>query len=116
MTETPYAPDARTRANARLAAAAPSAVEAALAASLAVYDRVQALARFHRLSRETIMEGTPNAARMVLREIESALRVERARAGHWSYDLNRHIALLVAHRAESARLAGLEKAAAPRFS
>ena len=32
------------------------------------------------------------------------MRGERARRGHWSYDLNRHISLLVAHRAETARL------------
>jgi hypothetical protein len=32
------------------------------------------------------------------------MRRERARRGHWSYDLNRHISLFVAHRAETARL------------
>jgi hypothetical protein len=35
------------------------------------------------------------------------LRVERARgrAGHWTYDLNRHIGLLQAMKAEQERLA-----------
>ncbi|HEY8161999.1 MAG TPA: DUF6477 family protein [Methylocystis sp.] len=97
---------AKSDAIQRLKANARPALEAALTASLAGYDRLGALSRFHRLSRETIMSETPEAARAVLREIERALRVERARRGHWTYDLNRHIGLLVAHRAETARLAG----------
>lgn len=98
---------AKARAFERLKIAATGALESALAASLAGYDRRQALARFRRLPIETIRSETPAAAREVLREIERAMRVERARKGHWTYDLNRHIALLVAHRAESARLARL---------
>ncbi|MDJ0448853.1 DUF6477 family protein [Methylocystis sp. JR02] len=100
-------PVAQSAAVRRLKAHARPAVEAALGANLAGYDRLDALARFHRLSRDTILSETPEAARAVLREIEQALRKERARRGHWTYDLNRHIALLVAHRAESARLAGI---------
>jgi hypothetical protein len=95
--------DARTRAFERLRRAARPAVEAAISASLSTYDRRLALTRFHRLSPETVAAETPEAARAVVREIERALRAERARRGHWTYDLNRHIALLVAHRAESAR-------------
>jgi len=103
---------AKARTFERLDAAARPALDSALKASLAGYDRLDALSRFHRLSRETILSETPRAARVVLREIERALRAERARGGHWSYDLNRHIALLVAHRAETARLAALVKAPA----
>jgi hypothetical protein len=105
MTTAIAACNARETSFARLAAAARPAVERALQANLGAYDRMTALARFHRLSPETIRSETPAAARLVLREIERALRAERARCGHWTYDLNRHIALLVAHRAESARLA-----------
>lgn len=107
---------AKARAFQRLEAAARPAVESALEASFAAYNRAHALAPFHRLSQETIMSETPQAARLVLREIERALRAERARRGHWTYDLNRHIALLVTHRAESARLARLrdDGAAAPQ--
>lgn len=94
----------------RLEAAARPAVEAALVASLAAYNRAHALSRFHRLSPETILSETPQAAGLILREIERALRAERARRGHWTYDLNNHIALLVARRAESARLERLRKA------
>lgn len=107
---------AKSAAVGRLKAHARPAVEAALDASLAGYDRRHALSRFHRLSRETILSETPEAARAVLREIEQALRKERARRGHWTYDLNRHIALLVAHRAESARLAGIGRSAEGLFS
>jgi hypothetical protein len=100
---------AKARAFARLKDATRPALNAALDASLAGYDRLNALSRFHRLSREIILSETPEAARAVLSEIERALRAERARGGHWTYDLNRHIALLVAHRAEKARLTRLVK-------
>ncbi|WP_457795843.1 DUF6477 family protein [Methylocystis sp. S23] len=100
------------RAFERLKAAARPALVSALDAGLAGYDRRDALSRFHRLSRETIESETAEAARAVLREIERALRAERARSGHWTYDLNRHIALLVAYRAETARLARLGEARA----
>ncbi|WBK01664.1 DUF6477 family protein [Methylocystis parvus] len=99
---------AKTRAVQRLKAGARPALEEALQAGLAAYDRRDALSRFHRLSRETIAGETPDAVHAILREIARALRAERARSGHWTYDLNRHIALLVAHRAETARLARLE--------
>jgi hypothetical protein len=110
---TPHAPrharpdDARARALQRLRRAARPAVEVALAAGLAGYDRARALVRFHRLPKEIVAAETPEAARVVVREIERALRAERARRGHWTYDLNRHIALLVAYRAESERAARL---------
>ncbi len=107
MTRTNSSRDAKKQAFERLRSAARPAVEAALDANLGAYDRSTALARFHRLSPETITSETPEAARAVLREVERALRAERARRGHSTYDLNRHIALLVAHRAESARLARL---------
>ncbi len=86
---------------------ATQALDNAITASLAGYDRRTALVRLHRLSTETIQSETEDAARQVVLEIERALRRERARCGHWTYDLNRHIALHVAHRAETARLAAL---------
>ncbi len=79
------------------------ALAASLDAGLAAYDRASALRRFPRLSPDTIEGETQEAAQAVLRELERALRAERARAGQWSYDLNRHIGLLVAYRAEKAR-------------
>jgi hypothetical protein len=99
---------AKARAVERLRRAARPAVESAIAASLSTYDRHFALTRFHRLPAEIVSAETPEAARAVVREIERALRAERARRGHWTYDLNRHIALVVAYRAESARAARLK--------
>lgn len=97
-------PAAQDDRPARFAAEAGAALDAALAAGLNAYDRTRVLARFHRLSPQTIASESPDAARAALKEIERAMRGERARRGHWSYDLNRHISLLVAHRAETARL------------
>ncbi len=95
------------RAERRLAQEAPAALDASLRASLEKYDRKRALAAFHRLTHEIIDSETPAAARRVLDEIDCAIRRERARRGHWTYDLNRHIALHVAQRAERARLVRL---------
>ncbi|MCX7900322.1 MAG: DUF6477 family protein, partial [Methylocystis sp.] len=89
------------------ARAAPAALDAALEAGRACYDRTRELSRFRRLSKEIIDAETPEASRLIVREIENAMRIERGRAGHWSYDLNRHISLLVAHRVENARLRAL---------
>ncbi|OBS53003.1 hypothetical protein A8B73_08710 [Methylosinus sp. 3S-1] len=66
------------------------------------------------MSSETIAAETPQAARAVLREIERALRGERARAGHWTYDLDRHIGLVVAYRAEQARAERISRRATRR--
>jgi hypothetical protein len=88
-------------------APAKSALDNAVDAGLTGYNRRLTLGRLPRLSTETILDETEDAARQVVQEIERALRRERARAGHWTYDLNRHIALHVAHRAETARLAQL---------
>jgi len=42
----------------------------------------------------------------VLAKLRRALRAERSRglAGHWSYDLNRHLGLLSAYKGELAAL------------
>lgn len=47
--------------------------------------------------------------RTIVRRLERALRAERrrGRAGHWTYDLNRHLALKRALEAERAALARL---------
>jgi hypothetical protein len=93
-----------------LARRARDAMQSRLAASAGAYRRRDFLRSFHRLSSETIAAETVDAARVVLREIERALRAERARAGHWTYDLDRHIGLVVAHRAEQERAARLARA------
>ena len=52
---------------------------------------------------------TVSASRRLLARLRRALREERQRgkAGHWSYDLNRHIALAEAHKTELSRLEAL---------
>jgi hypothetical protein len=49
-------------------------------------------------------DETPQARRLILAKLRSALRAERRRgvAGHWTYDLSRHVALLRVYRAELA--------------
>lgn len=95
----------------RLRAAARKTLQSALRAKAEAYRREEFLRSFHRLPRSVIAAETPQAAAAVLKELERALRAERARAGHWTYDLSRHIALLVAHRAERARALRLARTA-----
>ena len=49
-------------------------------------------------------DARPAARRAILARLARALRAERnrGRAGHWTYDLNRHIALRQAYVAERA--------------
>jgi hypothetical protein len=53
------------------------------------------------------LEGTER----IVAQLRKAIRAERRRAqqGHWTYDINRHLALAEALKAEEARLAGLRK-------
>jgi hypothetical protein len=103
---------AEAQAASRLRAGAAGALDAAIAASLKVYDRRRELARLPALTPDIVAAETAASARLVVRELENALRRERARIGHWTYDLNRHIALLVALRAETARRETIARAAA----
>lgn len=100
----------------RLRAAARKSLQIALRERAGAYRREEFLRSFHRLSRGAIAAETPEAAAAVLKELERALRAERARAGHWTYDLSRHIALLVAHRAEQARALRLTRQASSKAS
>lgn len=91
----------------RMRAAARESLQIAMRQKAGAYRRENFLRSFHRLTPAAIAAKTPEAAAAVLRELERALRAERARAGHWTYDLARHIALLVAYRAEQARASSL---------
>ena len=55
---------------------------------------------------QEIADASHSARQRLLSKLTAALRQERARArsGHWSYDLNRHIALARAVRLEAAAL------------
>jgi len=94
-----------------LRSAARESLQIALRQAASAYRRDDFLRSFHRLPRGAVAAETPEAAAAVLKELERALRAERARAGHWTYDLSRHIGLLVAHRAEQERALRLARAA-----
>jgi hypothetical protein len=70
------------------------------------YDRNRHLPRVLPANSEVFAEDTAAGRRKVLARIARALRAERnrGRAGHWTYDLNRHIALAQAYAAERRRL------------
>lgn len=76
------------------------AMEATLIAGAGYYRRATML---RRLLPQVVVsekaEATQTSA-LIMAALREALRRERARAGHWSYDLNRHIGLAQALRAE----------------
>ena len=73
------------------------------------YDRTRDLPGLARVDPRDLTADTFETANAILMQLERALRAERkrARSGHWSYDLNRHIALRQAHTAETERLQDL---------
>jgi len=62
------------------------------------------LARLLPLWPHEIADTSPDGRARLISRLERALRAERQRgiAGHWTYDLARHVALLNAYRAEVA--------------
>jgi hypothetical protein len=86
--------------------AATRVIAQTIRAGAASYDRMRdlpGLIRFDPLSGQALDDV---AVETIVARLERALRAERqkARSGHWTYDLNRHIALRQAHRAETERL------------
>jgi hypothetical protein len=81
-------------------------------------DRRVALSRLLALWPHELEDETAEARLRILGRLRKALRAERRRglAGHWTYDLARHIELLRLYRAELAilahQLAGISKATA----
>jgi uncharacterized protein (DUF1501 family) len=58
--------------------------------------------------RDYSIEGTARIVALLSKALRSERR--RASAGHWAYDLTRHMALAAALKEEEARLAGLKRA------
>jgi hypothetical protein len=58
-----------------------------------------------------VMDYSLEGTERIVAQLRKAIRAERRRAqqGHWTYDINRHLALADALKAEEARLAGLRK-------
>lgn len=73
------------------------------------YDRMRDLPGLIRIDPFVNIADTAEEIGSIVARLERALRAERnrARSAHWTYDLNRHIALHQAHLAESGRLAAL---------
>jgi hypothetical protein len=80
------------------------------------YDRLQQLPKLIGLWPSELTDGSAKGAEKILALLRKALRAERARgrAGHWTYDLNRHMALSESLKAEEARLHRLMGAARMR--
>jgi hypothetical protein len=93
-------------AEAALAATAQHAVRAAVRAGAVEYRRASILPRLLPVGPAEVADESPAGTRRILALLARALRSERrrGRAGHWSYDLNRHIGLRQAMLAETARL------------
>lgn len=77
------------------------------------YVRARDLPRLVALWPDEITDLGIDGTMLLVEKIRATLRRERMRgkAGHWSYDLNRHRALLGCYRAEVRRLAALRLAA-----
>jgi hypothetical protein len=81
-----------------------------------LYDRRRHLPRVLPVGPDEIDDVSEDAGRRIVKRLAGALRAERARgrAGHWAYDLNRHLALIQAYRAERRRLVQLAGAKSVR--
>jgi len=96
----------------RFQRAAGRTVRSVIAAGVVAYDRDRDLPRLIRATAFELADPSPPTRRALLARLARALRAERnrGRAGHWTYDLNRHIALRQAYEAEK----GLNAARFPR--
>jgi hypothetical protein len=83
------------------------AVDRVIANGSEAYERGRMLPRVLPIGPDEIIGAEPETTRRIVLKLARALRIERARgrAGHWTYDLNRHIGLLQALKAEQERLA-----------
>jgi hypothetical protein len=96
----------RTRARTHAPSTAMRLFGAGVRDGAAAYVRSRDLPRLIALWPHELEDQSPEGSLRLLAKLRQALRVERVRArgGHWSYDLNRHLGLLGAYRAELSRL------------
>lgn len=92
---------------ARLARSARSAAFGVIRDGARAYERARCLPRVLPMIAGDCHGPEPETTRQIVRKLADALRRERrlGRAGHWAYDLNRHIALAQAWKAETAAAA-----------
>jgi hypothetical protein len=79
------------------------------------YCRIRELPRLLRLWPSDFEDYSYPGTLKVIASLRNALRAERrrARASHWAYDLNRHMGLIAALRAERERLSTLGRCLPP---
>ena len=84
---------------------ASAALDALVERGAEAYDRELHLPRLLPIAPADLADDSPAAAGAIRRRLARALRNERnrGRAGHWTYDLNRHIALAHAYAGELRR-------------
>ncbi len=82
---------------------AAASIEAVTAAGVEAYVRQRHLPRILPVGPDEIADESVAGRRRIVARLARALRAERnrGRGGHWTYDLNRHIALRQAYLAES---------------
>ena len=68
------------------------------------YLRNITLPRFLPLAALQATHQEPEITQAIIAALQRLLRIERARRGHWTYDLNRHIGLSQALQAELAQV------------
>lgn len=90
--------------------AAGRAVGRSIRAGTVPYRRERQLPRLIAADPTSLDDRSVAGAQAILSRLRRALRAERrrAKAGHWTYDLNRHIALRQAYAAEAERLARIK--------
>jgi hypothetical protein len=73
-----------------------------IARGIEPYDRSRHLPRILPVEPADVADVSPSGRRKILARLARALRAERnrGRAGHWTYDLNRHLALAQAYESE----------------
>jgi hypothetical protein len=66
------------------------------------YQRARDLPRLIALWPHELADHSAEGSLLILSKLRRALRAERRRAiaGHWSYELNRHLGLITAYKAE----------------
>ncbi len=65
-------------------------------------NKIFATPRLIALWPHELADQSPDGSLLILSKLRRALRAERRRAlaGHWSYELNRHLGLMMAYKAE----------------
>lgn len=73
------------------------------------YDRIRDLPKLIALWPDELRDFSRTGTHTIISRLRLAMRAERKRgqSGHWSYDLERHLALVRAYKAERALLAAI---------